>query len=82
MSKNVIVKHSLLKFLKIDFDRNGGVLPKKSLSFPLTFSWCSPVLRKALNARKLNPLSPSCRLYEPEAGDNQSRVLWARIFIF
>ena len=74
MSKNVIVKHSFLKFLKTEFDRNGGVLPKKSWSFPLTFSWCSPVLRKALKAGKLNPLFPSCRLYEPEAGDNQNRA--------
>jgi hypothetical protein len=30
MSKNVIVQPGYLKFSKTGFDRNGGVLPKKS----------------------------------------------------
>jgi hypothetical protein len=31
---------------------------------------------------RISPLSPSCRLYEPEAGVDQSRALWTRIFTF
>ena len=37
ISKNVIVKLSLLEFLKPGFDRNGGVLPKKKVNYYLDF---------------------------------------------